>query len=97
MAMTKNPWEMSPARSRRRRGQVGLKISPSILGAHLALLGAAVLFGTTYGMVKWAIEGVDVASFLAMRFLIGAAVLAPIGLFAVDCGRGVTRRVPAAR
>lgn len=56
--------------------QLKVKTSSRLL-AHLALTAAAVLFGATYSMVQEAIEEVDIAAFLAVRFLIGAAVLTP--------------------
>jgi drug/metabolite transporter (DMT)-like permease len=46
--------------------------------AHGAVVVAAVLFGSTFLVVKDAIEDVDPYVFLAVRFAIGAAVLAPI-------------------
>ena len=45
--------------------------------ADAAVLAAAVLFGTTFVVVRDAVVDVDVVPFLAVRFLIGAAVLAP--------------------
>jgi len=46
--------------------------------AHGAVLVAAVLFGSTFLVVKGAVEEVDPYVFLAVRFAIGAAVLAPL-------------------
>jgi drug/metabolite transporter (DMT)-like permease len=46
--------------------------------AHLAVVVAAVLFGSTFLVVKDAVEQVDPYVFLAVRFAIGAAVLAPL-------------------
>jgi drug/metabolite transporter (DMT)-like permease len=46
---------------------------------------AAVLFGTTFVTVQAAVEDVEPVPFLAVRFLIGAAALAP---FALRNGRG---------
>jgi drug/metabolite transporter (DMT)-like permease len=45
--------------------------------AHLAVAAAGVLFGTTFVVVKDAVGEVEVVPFLAVRFLVGAAVLAP--------------------
>lgn len=56
-----------------------------VLGAHAAVLAAAVLFGTTFVVVRDAVADVAVVPFLAVRFLVGAAVLAP---FALASGRG---------
>lgn len=66
------------------------------LRAHLAVVGAAILFGTTFFVVKDAIADVQPVPFLAVRFLIGAAVLWPfarrrprqpgIGRAGVVCG-----------
>ena len=49
----------------------------SELLAHAAVVVAAVLFGTTFLVVKDAIEDVDPYVFLSVRFAIGAAVLLP--------------------
>jgi drug/metabolite transporter (DMT)-like permease len=49
----------------------------SVLRAHLAVAVAGVLFGTTFIVVQDAVEDVGPVPFLAVRFLIGAAVLAP--------------------
>lgn len=48
--------------------------------AHAAVLVAAVLFGTTFVVVRDAVADADVVPFLAVRFLVGAAVLAPFAL-----------------
>src|SRR5262245_5595293 len=45
----------------------------------LALVVAAVCFGSTFLVVQNAIEDVEPVPFLAVRFLIGAAVLWPLG------------------
>lgn len=47
--------------------------------AHAAVALAAVLFGSTFLVVKDAVEVAPVVPFLAVRFLIGAALLAPAG------------------
>ena len=47
------------------------------LRAHVAVLVAAVLFGTTFVVVRDAVADAEVVPFLAVRFLVGAAVLAP--------------------
>ena len=44
---------------------------------HWALVGAAFLFGTTFVVVKDAVARVEPVPFLAVRFLIGAAVVWP--------------------
>ena len=54
--------------------------------AHLAVLAAALLFGTTFVVVRDAVADVAVVPFLGVRFLVGAAVLAP---FALRGGRRV--------
>src|ERR671910_1815813 len=46
--------------------------------ADLALVVAAFFFGTTFIVVQDAVERADPLSFLAVRFLIGAAVLAVV-------------------
>jgi drug/metabolite transporter (DMT)-like permease len=43
-----------------------------------ALAAAALLFGTTFIVVKDAVEAVGVVPFLSARFLVGAATLAPL-------------------
>lgn len=45
--------------------------------AHVAVALAGVLFGTTFVVVKDAVADVEVVPFLAVRFLVGAVVLAP--------------------
>jgi drug/metabolite transporter (DMT)-like permease len=45
--------------------------------AHLALVGAAFFFGTTFLVVKDAVERAGPVPFLGVRFLIGAAVVWP--------------------
>ena len=50
----------------------------SDLKPYLAVIGAAVLFGATFVVVKDAIEDVDPYAFIAVRFAIGSLVLAPI-------------------
>ena len=47
------------------------------LRAHVAVVAAAILFGTTFVMVKDAVADVGPVPFLAVRFLVGAAVMAP--------------------
>ena len=54
------------------------------LRAHLAVVAAAVLFGTTFFVVKDAVAEAQPIPFLAARFLIAAAVLFP---FARRSGR----------
>jgi len=46
--------------------------------AHLALVGAAFFFGTTFVVVNDAVARADPVPFLAVRFLIGAAVVWPL-------------------
>jgi drug/metabolite transporter (DMT)-like permease len=45
--------------------------------AHLGIVAAAVLFGTTFVVVKDAVADVEPVPFLAVRFLIGGLVLLP--------------------
>ena len=47
------------------------------LRAHGAVILAAVLFGTTFVMVKDAVADVGPVPFLAVRFLVGAVAMAP--------------------
>jgi drug/metabolite transporter (DMT)-like permease len=47
------------------------------LRAHVAVIAAAVLFGTTFVMVKDAVADVGPVPFLAVRFLVGALAMAP--------------------
>ena len=49
-----------------------------ILRAHLALLAAGVLFGTTFVVVKDAVADVQPVPFLAVRFLVGGLVMLPL-------------------
>lgn len=56
-----------------------------VVRAHAAVVVAAVLFGTTFVTVQAAVDDVEPVPFLAVRFLIGAAVLTP---FAMRSGRG---------
>jgi drug/metabolite transporter (DMT)-like permease len=56
-----------------------------VLLAHLALLGAGVLFGTTFVVVKDAVADVQPVPFLAVRFLLGGLVMLPLA------GRGSKR------
>jgi len=46
--------------------------------AHWALVGAAFLFGTTFVVVKDAVADAGPVPFLAVRFMIGAAVVWPL-------------------
>ncbi|HVM04965.1 MAG TPA: DMT family transporter, partial [Acidimicrobiales bacterium] len=55
-------------------------VGGGVLGAHAAVLAAALLFGTTFVVVRDAVAEVAVVPFLAVRFLVGAAVLAPFAL-----------------
>lgn len=48
-----------------------------VLRAHLAVAAAGVLFGTTFVVVEDAVRSAEPVPFLAVRFLIGAAALAP--------------------
>lgn len=48
-----------------------------VVRAHIAVAIAGVLFGTTFVVVQDAVEHADVVPFLAVRFLVGALVLAP--------------------
>jgi drug/metabolite transporter (DMT)-like permease len=48
------------------------------LRAHLALLAAGVLFGTTFVVVKDAVADVQPIPFLAVRFLVGGLVMLPL-------------------
>jgi drug/metabolite transporter (DMT)-like permease len=47
------------------------------LRAHLAVAVAGILFGTTFVVVQDAVADVEPVPFLAVRFLVGAAALAP--------------------
>lgn len=46
-------------------------------GAHLAIVVAAFLFGTTFVLVKDAVADVEPVPFLAVRFMVGALVMWP--------------------
>jgi drug/metabolite transporter (DMT)-like permease len=46
--------------------------------AHLGIVAAAVLFGTTFVVVKDAVADVQPVPFLAVRFLIGGLVMVPL-------------------
>jgi drug/metabolite transporter (DMT)-like permease len=59
-----------------------------VLWPHAAVLVAAVLFGTTFVVVRDAVAEVAVVPFLAVRFLVGAAVLAPFALAPRHVGAG---------
>jgi drug/metabolite transporter (DMT)-like permease len=48
--------------------------------AHLALLAAGVLFGTTFVVVKDAVTDVEPIPFLAVRFLLGGLVMVPLAV-----------------
>jgi drug/metabolite transporter (DMT)-like permease len=48
-----------------------------VLRAHLAVAMAGILFGTTFVVVEDAVRSAEPVPFLAARFLIGAAALAP--------------------
>src|SRR4051794_11831013 len=58
--------------------------------AHVAVVAAAVLFGSTFFVVKDAVADVGPVPFLGVRFLIGALVLAPFA----RGGRGRRPRQP---
>lgn len=58
--------------------------------AHVAVVVAAVLFGTTFVMVKDAVADVGPVPFLAVRFLVGALAMAPFARRAPR-QRGVVR------
>src|SRR5438105_888231 len=57
---------MRPAEPSARSGELGA----GAVGAHLAVVAAAILFGTTFFVVKDAVARVQPVPFLAMRFLI---------------------------
>lgn len=59
--------------------------------ADVAVLAAALLFGTTFVVVRDAVADVDVVPFLAVRFFAGALALAP---FALRGGAGGRRSEP---
>jgi len=48
--------------------------------AHLAIVAAAFLFGTTFYAVKQSVRDMQPIAFLALRFGVGALVLAPFGV-----------------
>lgn len=48
--------------------------------AHLALLAAGVLFGTTFVVVKDAVADVQPIPFIAVRFLLGGLVMLPLAM-----------------
>jgi drug/metabolite transporter (DMT)-like permease len=52
----------------------GMRYSPR---AHVAVLAAGVLFGSTFVVMKDAVRDVEPIPFIAVRFLIGALVLLP--------------------
>lgn len=64
-------------------------LHPHAQAAHLALVGAAFAFGTTFVVVKDAVDHVDPFTFLAARFMMAAAVVA---VFAWWPGRAPNRR-----
>ncbi len=59
---------------------------PASMRAVLALLGAAFLYGATFVVIKSALADIEPVSFVAWRFLIGAAVLL---VFAFPRGRAI--------
>src|SRR5204863_5739990 len=63
------------------------RLSRVTLRAHLAVVAAAILFGTTFFVVKDAVADVQPMPFIAVRFLIAAVVLTP---FAARSGRHQT-------
>jgi drug/metabolite transporter (DMT)-like permease len=71
------------------------------LAARLSLVGAAMLFGTTFVVVQDAVEDLTPFGFLALRFLFAGVVSLPFALRArrgsglVDRGPGVPRAVIA--
>lgn len=54
--------------------------SPLLRGADLALLLVAIVWGTSYGVAKGALAYYPVLGFLAVRFLLTTALLAPVAL-----------------
>jgi len=54
-------------------------LSP-VARAHLAVIAAAVLFGSTFVVVKDAVKLAQPVPFLGVRFLVGAAALAPTSI-----------------
>lgn len=59
-------------------------MSPELAGSQrkgeLAIVAAALLFGTTFVVMKSAVETAEPVPFISARFMIAAAVLAPIAL-----------------
>ena len=53
---------------------------PVLRGADLALLLVAIVWGTSYGVAKGALAFYPVLGFLAVRFLLTTALLAPVAL-----------------
>ncbi|WCM93093.1 DMT family transporter [Acidovorax sp. NCPPB 2350] len=53
---------------------------PGLSGADGALLLVAIVWGTSYGVAKGALAFYPVFGFLAVRFLLAAALLAPVAL-----------------
>lgn len=51
---------------------------PPLLRAHLAIVAAAVLFGSTFVVMKGAVVDAGPIPFLGVRFLVGAVVLFPL-------------------
>ncbi len=68
------------------------------LCSQLAVAGAAVLFGSTFLVVKGALSGAGPVPFVAVRFLIAAAILAPVAwrrpATPGEWGAGVAAGVP---
>jgi drug/metabolite transporter (DMT)-like permease len=58
---------------------------------HLALVGSAFFFGTTFVVVKDAVEKAGPVPFLAVRFLIGAALVVPFARRRPALGPGGVR------
>ena len=54
--------------------------SPLLRWADLALLLVAIVWGTSYGVAKGALAYYPVLGFLAVRFLLTTALLAPVAL-----------------
>lgn len=54
--------------------------TPLLRGADLALLLVAIVWGTSYGVAKGALAFYPVLGFLAVRFLLTTALLAPVAL-----------------
>ena len=70
--------------------------SPLLRGADLALLLVAIVWGTSYGVAKGALAFYPVLGFLAVRFLLTTALLAPVALRGTTapsiCSRLMTKR-----